>query len=211
MDNMMERLADFAQRGLEHAKELEEEIRQHHMSPPGSLNLPEPLEKARWKHAIPDEMLQLQAAFSSVLIKQTAPLWMTEDMFGDGKVVMPASSFEAQRSDTPRGVLVSAGLTALDKLRSHGMELGDVVFFVKHGPPIVRLARIANHDIYLFSLHVAEIRASEEAAQRLRSGEMSVVVHRTEDNGVVREEHVYEQNGERRAPQDPSEQQDIYE
>jgi hypothetical protein len=136
---------------------------------------------------------------------------MTEDMFTGGKVVMPGTSFDAQRSETPRGVLLSAGLRALDILRSNGIELGDVVFFVKHGPPIVRLSRIANHDIYLFSLHVAEIRASEEAAQRLRSGEMSVVVHRTEDNGVVREEHVYEQNGERRAPQDPSEQQDIYE
>jgi hypothetical protein len=63
MDKFMEELSVFTQRGLEQAKELEEEIRQHHMSSPGSLNLPEPLEKARWKYAIADEMLQLQASF----------------------------------------------------------------------------------------------------------------------------------------------------
>jgi hypothetical protein len=118
---------------------------------------------------------------------------------------------DAIRNETPRGVLLGAGLRALDILKSNAILLGDEVFFVRHAPPIVNVGAIKGQNQYLYSLHVAEIRGSWNAMERQRNGEMKIVEQEFEDASGRHREHVYEMNGEVVSPEMPEEPETLFE
>ena len=141
----------------------------------GAFNLPEQLDKRRREFAIPDGAFRLQAVFDRCLV------WQISDFEGNhategGLLVMPDTVADRELRETPRGILVSAGLTALDQLRSHGIELGDIVTMIRIAPYHIRCACIAHKWQYLVVLSAGDIIGSEDLAARVRAKETRLQV-----------------------------------
>ena len=103
------------------------------MSPPGALHLPPLLEKHRLKYGIPDGFFKSQAAFDRIYIFPLDPDDEDDKVKGT-RIFKPQATKLRDKQEGNRGVLISAGLTAMDRLMSHGIELGDIVMTNKNVP-----------------------------------------------------------------------------
>ena len=151
---------------MEEADRLEKETAeiQASMSLPGALGLPDLLEKRRIDEHIPDGAFRCQAAYDRVLIYQTSG-W--GDVFKGTRILKPRETKQRERESAPRGVVVSAGLSALDSLRSNGMDLGHYINFIAHSP--YRLFYDEKHeDWHLVILGASDIIGSEDLREELK-------------------------------------------
>lgn len=155
------------------AKRLEDEWKKH-VSPPGALKgIPPLLEQRRLEYQIPDEAFGRACMFDKILLFQI-PMW-EGGVYGDTSILMPETGAERVEESAPRGVIVSAGLQALDVLHSHGSGLGHKVLYVHMSPWRVPFMMIQGHELYLIPLRVGDLVADEDTAQGLRSGELGLV------------------------------------
>lgn len=154
-------------------------------SPPGVLGLPRLLEDKRVKYGIPDSAWKSQAVFNKILVWQL-PIDEAAT-YGGGLIVKTDERKARERNEAPRGIIVSAGLQALDELRSHGVDLGHTVHFTHTAPFRKRLSAIAGKEPSLVILHSGDIFDSEELAETLKSRRARIVAR--EVDGVT--EHFY--------------------
>ncbi len=156
----------------ESERALQREI-EANFSPPGALGLPPILEEKRLKYGIPDSAWDAQAVFNKICIWQI-PV-DTADTYGGGRIVKTDAQKKRELSEAPRGVIVSAGLQALDELRSHGVDVGHTVFFTHLAPFRKRLPSIAGKEPSLVILHSGDVFCSEELADSLRKRRARIV------------------------------------
>lgn len=170
-------------------RELQKEI-EANFAEPGKLGLPALLEAKRIKYAIPNSAWRSQAVFNKILVWQI-PI-DESDTYGKTGLVKPETVKKRELSEAPRGVIVSAGLQALDELRSHGVDVGHTVFFTHLAPFRKRLPPIAGRESALVILHSGDIFDSEELADNLKSRVCRVIAKESE-NGLT---HVFcDENG----------------
>lgn len=144
------------------------------MAPPGALGLPKLLDERRLRYGMCDKVFELQAAYDRVLLWQIEPSFSDGEKYGDTSIYMPDSAKRRVREEAPRGVIVSAGLRALDSLRSNGMDVGHIVSFVRLSPWRLPMDMIAGVPQYVMILRDSDIVGSEDTAAALRSGELAV-------------------------------------
>jgi hypothetical protein len=149
-------------------KELRDAVRAK-MSPAGALGLPELLDKRRIEHELPDSFWKFQPTFSSVHIYQPETPEMTP-----GGIVLTDTTRDREQRSQPEGLLLAAGLKALDALRSHGVDLGHWITFVNLAPWAIVVDNIGGHDYYLRVLNAGDIRGSKDTAELLRSRELKI-------------------------------------
>lgn len=176
------------------AEEIDESKREQ-MSPAGALGLPDHLDKKRLEHGIIDDHFKVCAAFDRILLYQ---LPATEKTFGKSSIIMPQISEKRKAQETPTGIIVSAGLGALDVMRSHGHELGDTVMFVKQGLWRITTGYVRHVDEHLMVLSVGDIVSNQDLAQRLIKGE--VRYHFDEEEGG---HYIVDRHGKKLKPQTP--------
>jgi hypothetical protein len=140
------------------------------MAPPGALGLPEALEKKRIAHGITDGAFREQPLFDRILVWQIGP---HEDGTADDKspIVLTDATISREKTEAPRGILVSAGASALDQLESHGCRIGDTVSFLRCAPYRIRVDTVRGHDFYCIVLSAGDLVSSEDLRERLKSGE----------------------------------------
>ncbi len=162
--------------------EAETKAMREHMSPPGTLNLPPLLEARRLEMALPDDYFTIDAVFQRVFLKQLDPREFNEGKYGTtGLVVIPAvQSREAK--EAPRGIIVSAGIDALDYLVSHGMELGHIITFCQEAPYGIRVGIPGGYEQKVIVIDVGDIVASEDLAVARNAGDLSVVCDADDEN-----------------------------
>lgn len=194
---------------LEVRKKLEEFVtlydreRPKHIAAPGAHNLPPKLEERRLKWQIPDGVFRVAAGtvYDRILIYQIPLLSETLD---DAKFIGGAGGFlyasqqtqEKESREAPRGIIVGAGLQALDVLRSHGMDLGDIVYFCKNTVYTIKVDYIAGHWERVSLARMGDLVLSEDVALEMRSGNMKVeAVERMDEQGVLRTEHLLVDSG----------------
>lgn len=133
-----------------------------------------------------------QALFDEVLIFQIPDEEKGAETFGkESKIIKPMTKKDADEKRCPRGVIVSAGLGAMDKLRDHGMQLGEMVRFSPHVYTRFELDHDAQgREQYMPFMTVGDIKVSEDVPGRLVSGELELVY----DNR--KREYRYRRNGE---------------
>lgn len=136
------------------------------MSPKGSLGLPPLLEERRWQYQITDGAFDMQPVFDRVLVKQVAVYTRTA---ASGLLVMPDQTKRREYESSPRGVIVSAGWTALDQLNSNGISLGHMVALLRHVPYRFRHDVIDGKDEHLLVIQVGDIIGSFDLMENLRS------------------------------------------
>ena len=138
------------------------------MSPEGSLGLPEKLEALRWEHGITDGYFEPQCIWDRIFVFQTFAFDKTTFVPG-GLIQMSQNDQKAERYSSPRGILIGAGLMALDALRSHGQELGDTVCFIQQAPWRMEVDRIAGESEWMLIFRVGDISGNFDLAKRLRA------------------------------------------
>ncbi len=163
------------------------------MSP--SLNLPPLLEKARQEWQMIDAVFSRQAAFDRVYVYQI-PEHKAETFMEGGAIIMPDASKSSRRYHAARGVVVSAGLSALDTLRSNGMDLGHTINFIANAPYRIEVDFVAGKAVEILPMNVGDLIGSEELATLLLSGVVKI--------NCVDQKHVFvDEDGHQWDPKSP--------
>jgi hypothetical protein len=142
------------------------------MAQSGDLGLPALLEQRRQNYAIPNGAFKSQAVYDRILLWQI-PLNEGEK-FGDTMIIMPDSAKTRAVESAPRGVVVSAGLLALDQIRSNGIDVGHIVNIICQAPFRIEIEQICGRPFYLLILRAGDLIGSEDLMEDLRSGKCSV-------------------------------------
>lgn len=146
------------------------------MSPPGALNLPPLLEAQRLKYGITDGFFKSQACFDRIYV---FPI----DQFDDADTIAPGSNIQRPHltkmkdmQEGHRGVLISAGLTAADRLMSHGIELGHIVTTNKNVPFARRCERLEDFgELFYLVMRDGDLAGSEGLAAELQAGKKKII------------------------------------
>jgi len=153
----------------------------------GDLGLPPLLAERRLEYGIPDGNFEFQTVFDRILVYQVDRY--TGDTYGEGSLIhMPHTHRESEKQMAPRGILVAAGLTALDQLRSHGVDLGHLVTFIRLAPYRYPTGRILGRETYSILMRAGDILGSEDLCQAMKNGECKIDDRKNED-GII--EHVF--------------------
>lgn len=171
-DPMAQRLAD----------EVKDKIRdrQSCMAEAGALNLPPLLEARRLEHAIPDGAFAAADAFDAVTVW---PISLYQDQ-KIGSLFVPGNVADKDKDTAPEGIIVSAGLKALQCLRTNGMDLGHHVVFLHMNPYWRECQRSTAGKMYwVRMLTVGDIRSSYDLAKDVKEGR--VVLEELEDGTFV--------------------------
>lgn len=144
-------------------------------SPPGSLGLPELLDKRRVEFAIPDGAFRSQAIYDRIYCWQIPD--QAQETYGSTSILKPESKASRERDEAPRGVLVSAGLAGQDHLRANGVELGHIVQLLRLAPWKLLCDNVDGKDQYLLVLRDGDLIGSEDLRQDLRERPEAIELH----------------------------------
>lgn len=159
---------------LRAAAERRSELIRKRSSPKGMLGLPKLLDERRIEYGITDSAFKFQASFDRILVWQIA--MQKGDTFEEGGLIaMPDTVKAKERNKAPHGIIVSAGLLALDQLVSNGMNVGHRVLFCHSAPYFVRYDTIDGQHHHLVVLKAGDVIASEDTALGLRAQRMRII------------------------------------
>jgi hypothetical protein len=144
------------------------------MSPPGALGLPEKLEAARLKHGIPDGFFKYIAGFDRIFVFPLDPFDQDEKIPGSS-LYRAQTTKQKDMQEGFRGVLISAGLTAMDRLMSHGYELGDIVMTNKNVPFARRMELLEGEPMFVLVMRDGDLAGNETLQDDIRAGRRRVV------------------------------------
>lgn len=143
------------------------------LKPLGHFNIPELLDKRRLEYLIPNGAFESQPGFDRVYIWQISTVERNTYSEG-GKIIMPDQVQAAKRNTAPRGVLVSAGLQAMDAIYSTGWEIGHIVRFKCLAPFIQPVEEIDGHTLTVMVVRDGDLISSEDQAAQLHSKQGSI-------------------------------------
>ena len=175
----------MAQREREIAERKSRLIRER-MSPKGALGLPARLDVARLEYGITDAAFRLAAAFNTVFVWQV-PMQQGETYEGSS-IILTENTRKTEKNRAPIGIIISAGLLALDALRSNGIDLGHKVAFVHSAPYHIRYDVIEGQDFHMVVLEAGQIRGSYELADDLKTRKLRIVQN---PNNLDAVEHIF--------------------
>ena len=168
------------------ADNMQNEI-EANFSPPGSLGLPALLESKRIKYGIPDSAFKNEPIFDNVYVWQV-PLDESET-WGKSNIIKTEVTKKRELQEAPRGVVVAAGLQALDQLRSYGVDIGHTIVFTHLAPFRLRLPMILGKEPVLVIVCARLISGSEDLNANLRSGKCKITARENAEGAM---EHFYE-------------------
>lgn len=168
------------------ADRIARDVKENHMSPAGALGLPELLDKRRLRYGIPDEAFQEQAIYDRIFVWGIEEKHQEGKTFGGTSIIMPETSQKRLKHESTRGVLISAGLKALDSLRSHGVALGHIVGVVRLHPWHKSIGMFAGaHELYKLVLRDGDLVGSEDLGDLYRAGKVKT------EWDITRSQHVF--------------------
>ncbi len=167
--------ADQLSQGMKRAtEELHVELLKH-ISPAGALRLNPLLDERRLRYGIPDECFKSFVFYETVHVFQL-DLIDTEMAGSDSRIVRPDATRDRDRRQAHRGIVIGAGLGALDIGISHGWYLGHVVHFIQLAPFRQRSVTIKGKDFDFLVMRAGDLRSSEDTEALRRSGKIRVDV-----------------------------------
>jgi co-chaperonin GroES (HSP10) len=148
------------------------------MAAPGTLGLPALLEAKRQRYRITDGAFRVQPVFDRILVWQISE--HEGETFGGGGIIMPETVKKRERVETPRGIIVSAGLLALDHLRSNGIDLGHTVYFIQNAPWRIRCDVVGGHMFHVMVLRDGDLIGSVELRSAITTGKIEVTLRESQ-------------------------------
>lgn len=165
---------DLTDRELEKAKRRTAQIKEH-MSPPGALGLPPLLEEQRLKYGITDGFFKVQASFDRIFVFPIDAEDGEKVEKTTGGIYKPQVTKLRDLQEGNRGVLISAGLIAADRLMSHGIEIGHVIITNKNVPFARRCETISDLVLHYLVMRDGDLAGSETLRDELRAGTKRIV------------------------------------
>lgn len=163
--NRAKELAEKYKKSSVIAEELEKSLK-----PLGFYNIPELLDKRRLEFGIPNGAFESFPTFDKVYIYQIPLPGQGGSTYSKGGMILKPEQVQSfERNTAPRGIVVSAGLQALDSLYSTGVELGHIVRFKKLSPFIMPVAEIKGYWFSVYVVRDGDIEASEDLAELINS------------------------------------------
>lgn len=182
-----------ARRGLVF-ENFDAEVRKHISKEP--LGLGALVEQKRMKYGIVDAAWYGQhPLFDRVLVWQ-----ISEDegeTYNGGVIVKTEVARKRELVEAPRGVIVGAGLGALDVLRSNGVDIGHTVGFTRLAPFRRPIGVFAGVPLALIVLHVGDLVDSEDLGAQARN--RTVRIQHKEVDGVT-QHYFVDHNGKAWTP-----------
>lgn len=173
----------LAGRDRENAERRSEIIRTR-MSSRGALGLPRLLDERRLEYGITDKAFAVaQASFDRVYVWQIA-MQKGDKFEADSLIHMPESVQQREKAKAPCGIIISAGLTALDHLNSHGIDVGHKVLFCHAAPYHIRYDTVLGLEQHLIVLLAGDIIGSEDLATNLKNRSVRYLAKRNEQGAV---------------------------
>ena len=213
-----EKAAEIRKMALEETSEYDRQ-RERCCSPPGHFpNLPPLLEQRRLHWKIPDGCFATApgALYDRILLWQVPVLC---DTLEDAKVLGGKRGFlaashnqqDVATREAERGIIVGAGLHALDSLRSHGVDLGHIVYYAKNTVYAIRVDQIAGQEERLSLAREGDLVLSEDLANAITHGAARVeVVEAKDEQGTVHRTHyLIGKDGVRYNPMNPYPEDDL--
>lgn len=119
-----------------------------------------------------------QPAFDRIVVYKLADEMSARDTYSkDGVIVKPDAVKARDKETAPRGVLIAAGVGAMDYLRSNAIELGHVVWVVRLSPWQHTVERDAEgREVGLMFLRAGDIVGSEDVLDMIRKKKVRVKV-----------------------------------
>lgn len=144
------------------------------LAPRGTYNIPMLLDERRFEYAIPNGCFEHYPTFDKVYIWQ---LTLTErhTYSEGGSILKPDAVVASDRNTAPRGIIVSAGLQALDALRSTGVDIGHIIRFKKFSPFIQPVGEIKGHVFTVMVIRDGDVVSSEDLAREYHAKRVSIV------------------------------------
>lgn len=155
-------------------KEARQWVRQNQK--PGAFpELPPLLEARRLEYGIPDGAFAMHAMYGRILV------WQIPTDEGDtfkGTVIIKADvTKNREQFSAPKGIIVSAGLSALDCLRANGSDLGHKVAFVRLSPYTFEVDRVGRGiPQELVILQAGDLIADFDLMDSVRAGTSAVTL-----------------------------------
>lgn len=144
--------------------------------PRGSFAIPDLLDERRIEYSIPNGAFNTQPVFDRVFVYQVCE--HDSVYYGDSSLILKTEhAQDVARRITPRGILVAAGLQAMDSLHSAGIELGHFIKFQKMSPFDMTIETVDGHDLKVMVMRDGDIVSSEDIATQLNTGACKVVNH----------------------------------
>lgn len=174
--------APLTRRGIG-STELDKVIKDHMCK--DSLGLGALVDKKRWQYGIPDMcFFAATAVYNKIYVAQIPEMGEESDNYSGTSIVKPEVVKKRDLVEAPRGVIVSAGLQALDEMRSNGIDLGHTVGFTRQAPYRRKCGVIAGQPILLVQLLSGDITDSEDLGEMLRQRRCRVIA-KPNDEGVA--------------------------
>lgn len=144
------------------------------LAPLGTYKIPGLLDRRRLEYGIPNGAFEHFPLFDKVYIWQ---LNMTErQTYSEGGTILKPEARKAHdRATAARGIIVSAGLAALDSLRSTGVDIGHIVRFKKFSPFIQEVQEICGVTLSVMTMRDGDMVSSEDLARDFHEGRVRIV------------------------------------
>lgn len=180
------------------------EIRKSHVTPEAIPGLSPILDKRRVEMGIPDELFSVQATFGRVFIYQMSD---TADSYSTAATEVlihkTEQTIDREKKQSPRGIIISAGLGAKDVLKSNGMDVGHIVRFTQVSPYRMEMSFAGGTTLELLMMNVGDIVASEDLMSALKAGKVREIIKTREEGGIIIREHCFEEDGKTWNPASP--------
>lgn len=165
------------------------EIQRNHLAPLGQTDLPAFLDKRRVEYQLPNELFVHQACGNRVLFY---PMGIEGDKKFEGtSIIMPDFADTRDKKMTPKGLLVSAGIEAMDYMVDQGIELGDIIWHDAPSPTRVHCCWILRRQFVLYEVPIESIVADMDLRHRIMHGWVEFVREQRYDrNGNTYLAHV---------------------
>jgi hypothetical protein len=166
-DLELKQLAENQRKMFIVAESIEKKLKES-LKPRGYYNIPELLDSRRLEYLIPNGAFESYPGFDKVYIWQISTKESNTYAKG-GQIVMPDNILAAKKNTAPKGIIVSAGLKAMDALYSTGFELGHIVYFKKFAPFVLPIEEIDGHELTVMLVRDGDIESSVDVATSLHS------------------------------------------
>lgn len=155
-----------AAEGYKVAKNIAEKLAAS-LRPAGYYAIPPLLESRRLAYGVPNGAFEIFPAFDKVLLYQVPMPGQGSETYEGSRLVKPEMVQAFERNTAPRGILVSAGLQAMDTLASSGIQVGHLVRFRKLSPFVLPVETIDGKQLYVMLVRDGDVVASEDLATEL--------------------------------------------
>lgn len=164
--------SDMVERAL-HAKGIADKVEKS-LLPRGTFNIPMLLDERRFEYGIPNGCFKQFPVFDKVYVWQI-PTEERHTYSDGGTIIKPDAVISHDRNTAPRGIIVSAGLQALDSLRSTGIDLGHIIRFKKFSPFIQPIDEVDGRPLNVMVIRDGDIVASEDLAKAYHDRLVSII------------------------------------